>query len=246
MAGISGYINRGKLVAVVGALLAVIVTGCGASGGGGGTAVVPAKRSNPAVGGIYVYSGLWKGQTAQLTPVANRSVENLGDAKLDGQLASFQTDDPAYACLNGQPLNVWTAPKEFPGEYVVRNDGQGTQCAYGTWTIAVGAAKGNLILRVAASPNPVSTAGQVITITTTLSQPVNDGTVILTGTGPSGALPPFTSCTPAGGVCTFVWNPPWDTGANGNWSFSADWSGDGQDNPAYGYLSVGIKVWGAS
>ncbi len=83
---------------------------------------------------FYTYTGTWKGSSTGLTHVAQTTVEGLPDATLVGTIGNFQTKDPAFSCLDGESLNVWTAPKEYPNEYVVHNGDQGTQCTYGNWT----------------------------------------------------------------------------------------------------------------
>lgn len=90
--------------------------------------------ATPASGATYTYAGTWDGQAVTLTHVPNATVEAYSDAQEIGQLEDFQTNDPAYSCLDGQALNVWRAPAEYPGELVVHNGDQGAQCAYGTWT----------------------------------------------------------------------------------------------------------------
>ena len=82
----------------------------------------------------YSYSASWQGATVALRHVPNQTVESLPDATLVGQVGNFETNDPTYSCLNGETINVFTAPAEFPGDYVVHNGLQGSQCAYGTWT----------------------------------------------------------------------------------------------------------------
>src|SRR5207253_778114 len=60
----------------------------------------------------YGYSGSWLGNSLGLQPHANVTVEGLPDATLLGQqLVNFQTNDPSTSCLNGQSINVFTAPK---------------------------------------------------------------------------------------------------------------------------------------
>ena len=88
----------------------------------------------------YTYSGQWPptSATVSLTLVPNVTVENLPDSSLQSsQLVDFQTNDPRYSCLNGEALDVWTAPAEFPGKLVVHNGDQGPQCTYGTWTFSI-------------------------------------------------------------------------------------------------------------
>lgn len=87
-----------------------------------------------AIGATYSYTGLWNGYATTLTHVANVTVEGLPDESLVGTISDFQTSDPSFSCLNGETINVFTAPSEFPNEYVVHNGLQGSQCTYGTWT----------------------------------------------------------------------------------------------------------------
>jgi hypothetical protein len=83
----------------------------------------------------YTYTGTWDGQTVTLTRVTNVTVEGLPDETLlPAQLDNFQTNDPEYTALNGENINVFTAPTEFPGVDVVHNGLMGTQSVYGTWT----------------------------------------------------------------------------------------------------------------
>jgi|GEM_PF-3088330 hypothetical protein len=84
------------------------------------------------------FTGIWDGQAVRLTLIPNQAVENLPDAKLVGQITDFQTDEPLgsqppFYTLNGESINVWVAPKEFPGVYIVHNGDQGPQPTYGTW-----------------------------------------------------------------------------------------------------------------
>lgn len=79
-------------------------------------------------------SGLWNGVPATLTAVPNAPVESYADAELVGQIHDFQTSARPQSCLDGEAINVWLAPREFPGLYVVHDGAQGAQCAYGTWT----------------------------------------------------------------------------------------------------------------
>jgi expansin (peptidoglycan-binding protein) len=81
-----------------------------------------------------IYSGNWQGHGIAVTPQANTSVEGYSDAQLIGPLKNFRTNDPTYSCLNGQTINLFVAPREFPGAYVVHDGLQGSMCVYGTWT----------------------------------------------------------------------------------------------------------------
>jgi hypothetical protein len=105
------------------AILAVAVASLGAA------VLTPAAAS----ASTYYYTGFWSGSQT-LTHVTNVTVEGLPDATQVGVISDFQTNDPTYSCLNGEDLNLWTAPNEFPNEFVIHNGDQGSQCAYGTWT----------------------------------------------------------------------------------------------------------------
>jgi hypothetical protein len=76
----------------------------------------------------------YNGKDIALNGVCNVTIEGLADATLIGQVQHFETSDPQKDCLDGESINYWTAPKEFPGVYVVHNGWMGPQCSYGTWT----------------------------------------------------------------------------------------------------------------
>ena len=82
--------------------------------------------------GLWNNQGAW--QSVFMTRVKNVTIEGLSDARQVGQILDFETDNPAMSCLNGESVDLWTAPKEFPGMMVAHNGDQGSQCAYGTWT----------------------------------------------------------------------------------------------------------------
>lgn len=110
-----------------------------------------------------LYSASYGGNTVGLTHVLNVSVELLPDASLVSQATNFQTDDPTYQCLNGHSINLWSAPSEFPGLYVVHNGDQGSQCVYGTWTFPVTF----LAPTPTMTPTPTATATATATPTAT-------------------------------------------------------------------------------
>jgi hypothetical protein len=96
-------------------------------------------------------------------------------------------------------------------------------------------------LAVTASPSPATT-GQTVTLTATLGTAASGGTVTFTASGPSGAVFPALTCTPAAGTCTATWqasNP-------GTWNISASWSGAGQYGPATGTASLVVNPSGAT
>ncbi|MCL5258190.1 MAG: hypothetical protein M1314_00310 [Firmicutes bacterium] len=138
--------------AVVIPVLLVLASGIGAA------APTPPQR--------YYYYGGWQWQAVSLTHVTNVTVEDLPDAAQVGELGRFRTDDPQYTCLNGENLNVWTAPAEFPGDYVVHNGAEGPQCTYGTWVFP--------------APPPgglpgISSGVSVATVTVDSVQPITGG-----------------------------------------------------------------------
>jgi hypothetical protein len=51
------------------------------------------------------------GKTVVLTPVDSSQVVRLA---IDGQVTDFQSNEPAYSCLNGATLNVFTNLKGQP------------------------------------------------------------------------------------------------------------------------------------
>jgi hypothetical protein len=77
-------------------------------------------------------TGIWRGTKINLSPAAhNVAVESLPDAAFQGRIDQFHSSDPTLSCFNTTSLNVWVAPKEFPGVYVVHSKcPDGTQ---GTW-----------------------------------------------------------------------------------------------------------------
>ncbi len=95
----------------------------------------------------YTFTGTWNGQRETLTWVPNHTVENMSDASVVGEITDFQTADPKYTCLNGETIYVWTAPSEYPGEYVVHNGDMGAQCTYLTLTFPESASNST-------TPNP--------------------------------------------------------------------------------------------
>lgn len=86
--------------------------------------------SDPSQNATAIYNG----KNIALKGVCNVTIEGLADATLIGQVQHFETADPGKDCLDGEAINYWTAPKEFPGVYVVHNGWMGPQCSYGTWT----------------------------------------------------------------------------------------------------------------
>jgi hypothetical protein len=66
----------------------------------------------------YNYSATWQSIPQPLTPVPS-SGTLPPDAVIQGQVVNFTTDDPSFACQNGQALNVYAAPTEFSGKLLV-------------------------------------------------------------------------------------------------------------------------------
>jgi len=84
---------------------------------------------------VYSDSGTWQGQrVGPLTRVAPAvDVPRLPGAARAGYLTRFHSDDPAYRCLDGKSLAVYTAPHAYPDDYVAYSKGRGSGCAAGTW-----------------------------------------------------------------------------------------------------------------
>jgi len=91
----------------------------------------------------YTFTGAYNGQAIVFHWVPNHTIEGLSDAKLVGTITDFQTTDPKYTCLNGENINVWSAPSEYPGDYVVHNGDMGPQCTYLTLTFPTTGGTGN-------------------------------------------------------------------------------------------------------
>ncbi len=90
-----------------------------------------------SAGQTYSYTASWLGYSYSLTPVANVTVAAYSDARFVGQVTNFQTTSHKASCLNGLAINMYTAPAEFPGAYVVDDDSQGAVCFLGTWTFPI-------------------------------------------------------------------------------------------------------------
>ncbi len=91
---------------------------------------------------VRFFSGIWQGHRIRIWNVRNVTVEKLPDARKVGVLRDFiarepHTARPPFYLLNGETINVWVAPRQFPGKYVVHNGMQGTQKTYGTWVFAM-------------------------------------------------------------------------------------------------------------
>jgi hypothetical protein len=106
--------------AVVPALVVMVFTvlaGCGtvAQGATGTPSATFAASPSP-----YTAQVIWQGQVMQLRRLSQPiAIQELPDAVFQGRANNFQTSDPVYACLVGSSLNVYVAPSQFPGQYVV-------------------------------------------------------------------------------------------------------------------------------
>jgi hypothetical protein len=83
-----------------------------------------------------LFACIWGGGWVLVANLPDVTVEGLPDAKLVGTCNDFQTTSSQYSCLNGENINVFTAPKEYPNEYVAHNGLMGNQCTYGVWVFA--------------------------------------------------------------------------------------------------------------
>ena len=79
-------------------------TGTGTDSGSGSQAAAPAAAPTTTTTTVASITGVYDGATVELTPVAASGVLGLVAA---GTLTDFQTNVPAYACLNGSTLNVY-------------------------------------------------------------------------------------------------------------------------------------------
>lgn len=96
-----------------------------------------AQPAPPARGHIYFYCN-WLGKTIRLKHVPTVPVERLADAKVVGRCGKLRTNDHYYHRLSGRTINVFIAPREYPGVLIVRNGRQGRQPVYGNWTFPFG------------------------------------------------------------------------------------------------------------
>ncbi len=92
-------------------------------------------------------------------------------------------------------------------------------------------------ITVTANPNPVN-VNQSTTVTVSVAQPVNDGTISVTGLGPNGVALTAQMCTPVNGTCTFSWKPS----TVGAWTISATWSGDSHYTQATNSVNVQVNA----
>ena len=106
--------------------------------GAGGT--ILARRPGAAVPG-WAYtatvtassaSGLTVGQTYDLIPLVNLTLEDLGAAVAGRATLHVNVAGSPYTCLNGAAVNVF----RYDGRYFLHDGLQAAQCAYGTWEIA--------------------------------------------------------------------------------------------------------------
>ncbi|WP_448590101.1 hypothetical protein [Thermodesulfobium sp.] len=86
----------------------------------------------------FSYTGYWNGQLVELQYIQNVTVEGFRDASLVGQITDFQTNEPVGVkppcyLLNGESINVFVAPAEYPNLYIVHNGLQGPQKTYCTF-----------------------------------------------------------------------------------------------------------------
>ncbi|PMP93109.1 MAG: hypothetical protein C0173_01260, partial [Desulfurella sp.] len=77
----------------------------------------------------YAQSCFWHGRWIPLQHISNVTVEGFRDARLVGQC---KLNAPSYT-INGEMINVWEAPNEYPGQLLVHNGDQGPQPTYQTW-----------------------------------------------------------------------------------------------------------------
>jgi hypothetical protein len=87
--------------------------------------------SNP--GTTFRFSGVWKGQTVNLTWQGAPTSTESGTPNYLGTLTGFQTNDPAYTCLaSGSGLAVWQFSSDVGVDVVIAE--QPANCAAATFT----------------------------------------------------------------------------------------------------------------
>lgn len=135
------YWRDRRLYVLVAVALVVSLLPLGVFGSGTASAHSPqrAPRSASGRGSIYFYC-TWQGNRIRLKHVPTVAVERLHDAGVVGTCRNLRTNDRAYARLTGKSINVFVAPREYPGKYVVHNGRQGKQPILGTWTFQISTA----------------------------------------------------------------------------------------------------------
>ncbi len=106
----------------------------GSSSSSGGSSTKDAGPAYSCYSSDYTYTCSWNGTPISLTHLCNSTMEGMPDESLVGTCNGFETDDPSQSCLNGEAINTFVAPQEFPGVYLVHNGLMGNQCTYGLWT----------------------------------------------------------------------------------------------------------------
>ncbi|MGC9099589.1 MAG: hypothetical protein ACP5HW_03550 [Candidatus Micrarchaeia archaeon] len=112
----------------------------GSSGPASTTSIYNAASQQTSLANVtpvdsYSYTGTFNNVKVTLERVQGITVEALPDASNVGMLFNFSTNNPKFSCLDNSALNVWVAPSEYPGYYVMHNGAQGSQCAYITMII---------------------------------------------------------------------------------------------------------------
>ena len=90
----------------------------------------PTAAAGPSAG--YHYTGVWNGAQETLAPVNPSTLPGGGQAHQVGQLSSFSTDDPRFACLASGPALPVYELNASPTTYVVQTSTP-SWCAAGTW-----------------------------------------------------------------------------------------------------------------
>jgi phospholipase C len=79
-----------------------------------------------------IYSADWRETSTRLNPTPYVDVGIVPDAEKVGDAGSFVTNDPAFHCLDGASLPVWSLPAEFPQQLLVEHP-RGGGCPAGSW-----------------------------------------------------------------------------------------------------------------
>lgn len=147
----------------------------------------PSKLASPPAASSYSYRGTWN-STPETLSVVQTPLPGGGQAQSDGQLVSFSTNDPRFACLaHGAALPVYQLVAS-PTTYVVQASGAGF-CAAGTWEFTAagaGASSGTSSAGTEASGSSTTTTTTTKPpATTTTSTPGSPPLTLPTLLGPS-------------------------------------------------------------